>query len=71
MLARMLPKPLLTVEITSSVGMPQTRPTTTATTTSTRNGCWLNFEIAITMATTANTITANMKIADILSPSFS
>ena len=70
MLARILPKPLLTVLITSSVGIPHTRPTKTAITVSTRNGCMLNFDMAMTIHTTAKNITPKINKPDIQIPPF-
>ena len=70
MLARILPKPLFTVSMTSPAGIPHTRPTKIAITVSTRNGCMLNFEIAMTIHTTAKNITPKMNKPDIFIPPF-
>ena len=68
MLASMLPKPLFTVLMTSSVGILQTRPTAMAITVSTMNGCWLNLDMANTIQTTARNITKNINKPDIVKP---
>ena len=61
MLVMMLPNPDLTVLTTVTGSMPQTRPTRSAITTITMNGCSLSFEIASTIRMTETTIRAKRK----------
>ena len=60
-LVMMLPNPDFTVLTTVTGSIPQTRPTSSAITTITTNGCILSFEIAITIRTTDTAIRANRK----------
>ncbi len=76
-LVMMLPKPPLT-SLTTLVGVisdsgkiaPQIRPTASATTSMTTNGCIFSFEIAMTIATTDRMISANKKNVCMSTPPF-
>ena len=53
----MLPNPFLMMTMTFSDGIPQTSPTRTEITVITRNGCILNFWMAMIISSTATKIT--------------